>query len=406
MRRFTPPHGQPAQLVALALLAVAGLAACDLEAPTATNGSAPELSLTGEVEPSPLVPVAFGTGALTLWPYTGTDVAGTTSDPINLLFPGRDVRDVRAALLTLDGNRTAFGMPPVAPFDCVWDDAIGANQTSYTAEHGWQGSAIQLECGGYEPMRFHVRLFRAGDGAIANAHFEVIIPGTNQHEVLSWELAEQMITVDMIRTGLLDPAAPLGLTAEINSAPTFKAINPLIYNGLPVALRAVIGGPLANQAAPVPMPSNGRATVVNLTAAPESERSVERFEYTLQFNQIIPKPFCSSGPFDYLRVVGPVEFAQHVVVSSSGNYLSHFRARGTLSLTPVNPLTGQPIGDSYEARVRANYRNLATENATFASNVDMQVMLANDGPFTGRLVSRLRVGPGVSDVASIDIRCE
>jgi hypothetical protein len=296
-------------------------------------------------------------------------------------------------------------MPASAPFNCTWGDAIGANQTSYTEEHGWQGSAIQLECGDYEPMRFHVRLFDAGDGAVGNAHFEVIIPGTNQHEVLSWELAEQIVMVDMIRTGLL--GAPIGQSAQINPAPTYRTINPLIYNGLPVAFRAAIGGPLGNQAAPVPIPSNGRATIATLASAPEAEQTVDRFAYTLQFNQTIPKPFCATGPFDYIRVTGPVEFDQHVVVTGSGNYLSHFRARGTLSLTPVNPLTGQVIGETYEARVRANYRNMATDHVTKASNVDVQVMLANDGgPFTGKLVSRLRVGPGAADVASIEIQCE
>lgn len=407
MNSVAPAGVRPAFRLALVLLAALGFAACDeVESPLSLEADAPSLSQAAGIVPSPLVSVAFGAGPLTLWPYTGTDVAGTASDPINVLFPGRDVRDVRAALLMLDGDRTAFGMPPVAPFDCTWGDAIGANQTSYTAEHGWNGSAIQLECGDYEPMRFHVRLFDAGAGAVANAHFEVIIPGTNQHEVLSWELAEQLIAVDMIRTGLLDPTAPLGITNQINPAPTYRTINPLIYNGLPLALRGIIGGPLADQAAPVPMPSNGRATVVNLASAPAAIRTVDRFLYTLQFNQIIPKPFCATGPFDYVRVVGPVEFAQHVVVTGSGNYLSHFQARGTLAVTPVNPLSGQPIGETSEARVRANYRNVATDNVTMASNVDMQVLLPPDGPFTGRLVSRLRVGPGGSEVASIEVRCE
>jgi hypothetical protein len=223
--------------------------------------------------------------------------------------------------------------------------------------------------------------------------------------VLSWELAEQIVTVDMMRTGRL--GAPIGQSAQINSAPTYRTINPLIYNGLPVAFRAAIGGPLGNQAAPVPIPSNGRATIATLASAPEPEKTVDRLAYTLQFNQTIPKPFCATGPFDYIRVTGPVEFDQHVVVTGSGNYLSHFRARGTLSLTPVNPLTGQVIGETYEARVRANYRNMATDHVTKASNVDVQVMLANDGgPFTGKLVSRLRVGPGAADVASVEIQCE
>jgi hypothetical protein len=76
---------------------------------------------------------------------------------------------------------------------------MGANQTSYTEADGWSGSAIQLECGAYEALRFHLRLFRAGAWTLANAHFETIIPGNQEHQVPSWEQAQQFVTGDIIR---------------------------------------------------------------------------------------------------------------------------------------------------------------------------------------------------------------
>ena len=61
------------------------------------------------------------------------------------------------------------------------------------------------ECGTYGPIRFHLRLVKLGALTIGNAHFEVLIPGTTDHQVLSWELAEQLVTYDLARTGLSAP---------------------------------------------------------------------------------------------------------------------------------------------------------------------------------------------------------
>lgn len=66
-------------------------------------------------------------------------------------------------------------------------------QTAYDARAGWVGSAIQLQCGDYGPIRFHLRLFEAGDYTLANVHFELLIPNTTEHQVLSVELAEQLV---------------------------------------------------------------------------------------------------------------------------------------------------------------------------------------------------------------------
>ncbi len=71
----------------------------------------------------------------------------------------RHLRPVRVALMMLDGNRTAYGFPPVAPFNCRWKEAMGANQTGYAMPSGSTASALQLECGDYGPVRFHLRLF-------------------------------------------------------------------------------------------------------------------------------------------------------------------------------------------------------------------------------------------------------
>src|SRR5690606_11332242 len=112
-------------------------------------------------------------------------------------------------------------------------------------------------------LRFHLRLYRQGDVTLGAVHFELLIPGTTEHQVLSWELAEQLVTVDLARSGLL--GAPPSQTGAINAAPTFRTIPAPIYNGVPVSLRAAIGGPLANVPDPVGISTNGSATVLTLT---------------------------------------------------------------------------------------------------------------------------------------------
>ena len=76
--------------------------------------------------PSPLVTVSVGEDNLDFWPYTGGDFSSDPVCPINLIFIGEaDPRDIRAALFSLDGDRTAAGFPDIPPFNDTWQDAIG-----------------------------------------------------------------------------------------------------------------------------------------------------------------------------------------------------------------------------------------------------------------------------------------
>jgi hypothetical protein len=379
------------------------LLGCD--EPTAPPSSPGTLALaeaSSEPAPQGLVSVIAAGATREFWPFTGTSFDGAPQDPVNLVFTGEsDPRSIRAALLSLNGDRAPLGFPPVFPFNCTWSDAIGGVQTAYDATAGWVGSAIQLQCGDYGPIRFHLRLFGAGDYTLANVHFELLIPNTTEHQVLSWELAEQLVVADFARSGLLT-AAP-SLTAGINPAP-WRAIPAQIYNGVPVPLRAAIRGPLGNVTAPVPIGSDGRATILQLGRGPDAGGTVDRQEFVVNFNQIIPKPFCASGPLDYILVQGPIDFRQQIVVSASGNYHSQFHAHGRLLLTPINPLTGQ-TGESYEAIVNERHHGMVTDNRTLAAQLQMQVLLPSNAPFGGRLKISLHVGTGGAYFYSADVDC-
>lgn len=354
--------------------------------------------------PGPLHTIALENGSLSIWPYTGVDFSGTPQDPINLAFTGQaDPRVIRQALMSLDGNRTGFGMPAVYPFNCTWSDAIGDLQTGYSAAAGWVGSSIQLSCGTYGPVRFHVRLFEAGLVTMANAHFEVLIPGTADHQVLSWELAEQLVSVDMLRTGLLDAGQPVSGTGMINDAP-FRAIPEQIYNALPANLKSLIGGPAGSVSTPVPIGTDGQASVFKMVSRPSGPSAGSAQSFVITYGQIIPRPFCADGP-EFLLVEGPVSLQKSVNVSERGALTSRFDASGRLRLTPVDPSSGQPIGETYEAEVSDHQVTSFDDQGGRAEGLQLQTELPRNVSGHGQKLIRLKVGFLGPDKYRKDIDC-
>ncbi len=357
-------------LLTCALLMVTACGEDDPVAPATADEKSLEVTREiGDRPPAELVTLDTGGTALEFWPYTGTSFDGTPVDPINLVFVGQaDPLQIRAALMALDGDRTAFGLPPVAPFDAVWQDAIGGDvQTTCAASgDGWVGSIVQLTLGDFGPLRVHLRLFRTGNPSgrgcvtLGGAHFELQIPGTTEHEVLSWELAEQIVAADFMRTGLLDPAAPLWPTGPINAAPTFRSIRPEIYNGLPPELVFIVGGPQPPVNEPVPLASDGQGTVLNITGAAPVVPGVHTRSLTVDYDQYVPRPFCAEGPGDWLYVSGPVDFTLTVAVDAAGAFTSKGSYSGVIEAQPVDITTGTPVGDSFRARVMGNQHGQLT----------------------------------------------
>ena len=345
----------------LPLLALPLLGACDDESsPTAAFGpDAPVASASSAPPPSTLASVAFDGQSYQIWPYTDTNFEGTPQDPVNLVFAGRaDPRNIRSALLSLSGDRS------VAPFStsgstgallagvaggCTWKDAVAGNQTGYSAAGGWAGSVIQLECGNFNGFRFHMRLFPAGQLTVANVHADVIIPGTNQHEVISWEAAEKFVMMELVRSGLL--AAAPAETAPINEAPSFGVIRMAIYNGMPAGLQLLNAGQTGPVSADVPVATDGKATILSLREAPRALGRTNNF--TITFGQVIPKPFCAQ-PGELIKVTGPVQVSQVVTVSSKGVLESKTLSKGTLTVQSFDPRTGA-LGAPVSAEVEEEY---------------------------------------------------
>ncbi|HWZ28042.1 MAG TPA: hypothetical protein VNX15_05765, partial [Gemmatimonadales bacterium] len=116
------------------VLLVGALSACDPTAPMPTQAASRHLTRADQqpAAPAPLVTVTAAGAQRVLWPYLNSDLTSTPEDPVSLIFRGRvDPRALRAALLGLNGDRTAFGFPDQAPFNCTWTDAIGDVQAGY-----------------------------------------------------------------------------------------------------------------------------------------------------------------------------------------------------------------------------------------------------------------------------------
>jgi hypothetical protein len=367
----------------------------------ALQSSSDKLENSSSGAPSPMVDAV----GLHFWPYTGNDFSGTPSDPINLIFKGEvDPRQLWVALLFLDGDRTAFGFPDEFPFNATWRDAIGGVQTTYGEETGWVGSAIQLELGDYQSIRFHLRFFDIGNATLGGAHMDLLIPGTTEHQVISWEVAEQLLVVDFMRSGLLYPTSFPPQMVLINDFPSFREIPAPIWNGMPPELRFLVGGTPDPTTEDVPIPSNGQATVLEVQGSVEGSKMRTTQDFVIEFDQVLPKPFCASGPYDLIYVQGPVRLRQKVVYTPSGNFISQFHANGHLNLTPVD-FSGNPTGETYKALVNEHHKGIVTDHVTLASSFQMQIEIPKKGPFRGQLLVHLNVGPGNSSDYDMSVKC-
>ncbi|HET9604606.1 MAG TPA: hypothetical protein VFO96_09965 [Gemmatimonadales bacterium] len=388
----------------LLTLAATLVAACDAGTPSQPEPSSVNNARQGAPAPSGVITtgVAGMPGSLTFFPYTRTEFAsGENFDPINLAFTGHaDPRTIRAILIGLDGNRTAAlgdaipGYPPVAPFNCRWHDAIGDMQTAYGGDAGWAGSVVQLACGDFGPVRFHLRLFRLGAFTVANAHFEMLIPGTADHQVLSWERAEEFVGYDMLRSGLVNPATVSA--TEVINATEHRTILKDLWNALASSAdgQAVLGfvrldfgnpAPFVDQDQPI-RNGDGRATVLDVTADVPSVPGTFSEVVPIDFGQDIPRPFCADVP-RFLHVSGHLDLSKSVTIDAMGNYSSSFSTSGKLDARDL------VSGVRYFANVAEHQESAMSDSDQSAlATVDRRELPAS-GAGNGSLSTRLKVGP-------------
>lgn len=364
-------------------VAVLALQSCSDRA----NPADPGVPLAARVATPTYVSVPVGGKTYELWPYT-TGRLNVTSpdDPVNLLLVGEgDPRAVRAALMALDATQTAFA--------CTWTDAVGDEQASAAEPIGWTGSAIQLACGPYA-LRPHLRLFDIGDAILVGAHFEVQIPGTDLHQVLSYALAEDMVLNDLIQTGLVDLPG-ITVTSEITTST--QNVRAVVFNELPGWLQELVTGAAGDVAADFPVPNgDGKVTVVPIAHYAGAGTGSYQ-EFTIDYGQWVDKPFCQA-PGDFVYVAGPVRVAMTVTLAPDGRLERYMRAQGQLSIT-------SPTGSEYGANVTQDQQAWATDAAHWVQTKLHQVLVPSTGTDRGGRSWHLRVGSEVPDDFKETINC-
>jgi hypothetical protein len=338
----------------------------------------------GPEVPAGLKDVVAAGESLTLWPYTTADF-DNPSDPVNLIFPNADPRAIRQELMKLDGTRPPFATLPGG--NCRWTDAMGNEHAAFAEPAGWVGGAVQLACvqpgapfG--SPFRLHLRLFRSGAHTLGGAHFEFLIPGTAEHEVLSWDLAREFVTFDMGRTGVLTTApSAIGLIP----AGAFRAVRRPVFLGLVQAgagpLLASLGL-VAPPAGDVPIPTSGQARVLLGAIDFEPCQSKTTTTTRVTYSIVVPKPFCATGPADFLKLEGPLDFSMTVHTNPSGRYDRSYLVGGTLTVTPMtptSPTTFVPVGDPVDALVFEAHRGTLTDRRGQVTERAAQILLGDPG---------------------------
>lgn len=314
--------------------------------------------------PSGLESIPLGGSTTAIWPYTGGDF-DTVGDPINVIFTGdASPANIRNALLASGGRRE----PPFDAFGDPWSDAVGRLQTGYADGAGWTGSALQMQCGAFQTLRFHVRVLPVGEFALASTHLEVRIPGTVEHQVVSWEFAAAFVEAELARSGFL--TGPATSTPQISPTPTWGEIPEVIYNGLPASLRTISKGPPGGTKAPVGIPSSGRATILDLKTAPAQGGNQVAFD--IDFDQVIPKAFCNS-PGEMILARGPFRFHKTITPVKGGGIESATTVDADLDIWPA----GSPPGaQPWKATVADRYAVVAGGAVSLSSSSIQRLVLA------------------------------
>jgi len=389
------------QVSAVVLILVASACDGDRKSPLNEITAPPsaQVQSNGFAAPSGIVTVAEGGIEASVWPYTSTGFSPSPQDPVNLVFTGAaDPRQIRSTLLSLSGS----GRPgPLASFTCTWTDAVGDPQTSYSESEGWVGSSIQLQCGNFYGPRFHVRIFRQGNVTVANAHYEILIPGTNQHEVLSWELAEGLVAADIARSGFLG-AVPTP-SAVITAAPYYRAVQAPVAAMLAAPQIAALGLHV-NGDGTASIPNDGRATMLRLVGAAPVTDGTANSDFVIQFGQVIPKPFCAAGTIGYLFASGPINVHMQSGIVD-GNFESTTTSTGTLTLVEFNPFSRQPVSAPYQGAVSETTSIKLTDGAAWVDFFSTREETPDNGTTRGIRIETLRAREHGLDFYNVDISC-
>ena len=130
----------------------------------------------------------------------------------------------------------------------------------------------------------------------------------------------------------------------------------------------------------VPIPTNGQANVLSSSIAFEAKQSMTTTTTQVTYSVVIPKPFCATGPFDFVRLAGPLDFSLTVHTNPSGRYDRSYQLGGTLQVTPMrptSPTTFEPAGEPVDALIFEAHRGTLTDERGQVTEVGTRVLLGD-----------------------------
>jgi hypothetical protein len=342
-----------------------------------------------------LVPIGSLASGPRIWPFTSPQPDRTRpSDPVNIVFVGRhrDPRHIRDLLIGLDSDRPA--VPRTAPFDARWTDAMGAVHAAYEDDFGWCGSVVQLELGSYDALRVHVRLFQLGEVTVGNAHVDVLVPGSVEHQVVAWDAALDVLRYDLQRSGALS-RSPEDLGPLADSL--VRTVSSEALDAVPVELRDWLGSSWPSPT-PQQLPHGGRASVFELREPGKLRPGLWTHSTELPVNCTVRKPFCRDRDDDMVHLRGSVRLTQRTI-QGSGRFDTSFAVQGVFQVTAVED--GRSTGLPYAARVSERYLG-SIANGTHRSSVIREHMeFQAAGSRTRSATVRMSLGHGVPPSYSV-----
>jgi hypothetical protein len=163
----------------------------------------------------------------------------------------------------------------------------------------------------------------------------------------------------------------------------FRAVRRPVYDGL-----AAFGGgilvPLLHSLGldpsgpgDVPIPTSGRAKALVARIDLDRERTTAVTTTRVTYGIVVPRPFCATGPSDFVKLEGPLNFTMSVSTSPWGRYDRTYVLGGTLRVTPMTPIapgTFVPSGPTVDAPVFEIHRGVLTdEHAQVTENVEQSL---------------------------------
>ena len=209
-----------------------------------------------------------------------------------------------------------------------------------------------------------------------------------------------------MRSGLLDPANPMMQTDIISATPSHHEIPEQIYNGVPDEIKILCGLPPGPATEPVPIPTDGKATILFVTGSAPIEPGTKTETYVMTYDQMVPKPFCNSGPLDFVYLDGAVAIEKTVRVDISGRYQYASSISGKLTVVPMDVLQSPPTpsGEPYSAIISDEQRGILDGGFSRVTFNSRRIAPGNRG--TEKLMVKLHVSSNGRNLFQTRTQCQ